>query len=84
MNKFDRERLKANRTLIELLATLVESHPSMRFGQILSVFGFVENEKLHDDVNVWKPGPWRDEFFLEPQAVLKRVRGRIRELSKGE
>ncbi len=48
----------------------------MRFSQILQNFGFVKAERpAHPDQRI----SWQNEFYMEPQDVLKRVKQRIKD-----
>jgi hypothetical protein len=62
-----------NMALIEELTMLVKGNPDLRFGQILRNFGFVATNSVKnnagDIVTVW-----HDEFNVEPDDLLKRVR----------
>lgn len=65
-------RLEANKLLLERLAELIETHPHLRFGQILYAFDFLTLRSLtHSDV----------DFYREPEDVLKEVNCSI---NKGE
>lgn len=59
------DRQEMNRALVRHLAALVEAYPDQRFGQLLQNHGFIHR---YDD------GPWQNEFYLEPDDLLKRVR----------
>ncbi len=59
-----KNRARTNLALVQNLFDLVEKHPDMRFSQILSSFGFVEDTGM---------GKWKDEFFVEPEKTLERV-----------
>jgi len=66
--KFDEDRVKSNQELISLLSKLSIENPSLRFSQLLVVFGFVE------DAIPGQSEYWKNEFNVEPQTVLKRVK----------
>jgi hypothetical protein len=67
-------RQEANRLIIKLLAEQVEKDPDIRFGQMLRNVGAVYEYMTPDDDAVW-----RDEFYLEPQQLLKRIQQSIKE-----
>lgn len=62
-------RARANLALVQNLHDLIEKNPHLRFGQVLSAYGFVSSDSS---------GRWQDEFFLEPEETLKRVEERRR------
>jgi hypothetical protein len=43
---------------------MIEKHPDLRFGQILSVLEVTERD---EELN------WKNEYYLEPEELLKRV-----------
>lgn len=70
-------RQQTNRRLVEILNRLVENNPDLRFGQILSSYGFVEDQNY-----AGMGGPaWEDEFYTEPNEILKRVNKRVEDLN---
>lgn len=71
-------RLEANLELRNELESLIFKYPDMRFSQILLAFGFVKQErpaKPRED----RPISWQDEFYMEPEKVLERVKRRIKD-----
>jgi len=62
--------------LVRRLSGLVEAHTDLRFSQILSNFGFVTS----DSRDLASNEAWRDEFHVEPDAILERVDQILREL----
>lgn len=74
-NKFDQDRLEANRELVEILTNLVEEQPTQRFSQLLRNAGFIKENRpaKPDNPNIY----WQNEFYMEPQDVLKRVKRRL-------
>jgi hypothetical protein len=66
------KRQLMNTDLVIELGKLVVENPDLRFGQILSNFGFVVRDEEF-------PTKWKDEFYLESEAVLERVRKKINE-----
>ena len=76
--EFDKARQEATAELLKLLAQLVLEHPEQRFSQILQNYGFVKptrpiNPASAEEFNVH----WQNEFYMEPTALLKRVKDRI-------
>lgn len=57
-----------NRELVRILEDLVESNPYLRFGQILSNYGFVK------DTSTESAHYWEDDFMTESQAIHERVK----------
>lgn len=73
--EFDDARQQATLELLRLLTELVNDNPTMRFGQVLQNFGFVEYITVdQDDIPFWI-----NECYLEPVELLKRVQERIRD-----
>lgn len=70
--EFDKKRTQNNQELMKLLSELSAKNPSLRFSQLLAVFGFVEGSEFE------KPKYWKNEFSLEPEYVLKRVQSTTR------
>ena len=58
-------RQAANQELVRRLAALVAAHPDLRFSQLLRNFRFVDEAA---------EGGWCNEFFLESEVLLDRVR----------
>ena len=51
---------------------LVARHPDLRFSQILLNYRFVKQVRpVKPNPDIWHN--WQDEFYLEPNEVLKRV-----------
>jgi len=75
---FDQQRLAANRDLVQLLCGLVEDNPSLRFGQILANFGFIDRHQQHDSYGCFYNFV-RDEIQTEPMVILNRVKKTILE-----
>jgi len=69
------KRQVANRQLVEILATLVNQYPDLRFGQILSNFDFV----LTADSGTGGMA-LLDEYHVEPEEILKRVTKQLGEI----
>ena len=68
---FDKEREEANFALLHALTALVHRYPTMRFGQLLMCYGFLEYKTIIDETIV------RDPFNEEPQRTLERVKKEI-------
>lgn len=62
------DRQQANITLAYLLLEIIKEQPDLRFGQILTNYGFV-NPTTHGGTAMG----WEDEFYVEPDKVLERV-----------
>ena len=68
-----RNRQRDNRKIVELLSTLVERYPDLRFGQILFNYKFVNWSNTDDGVRICDP------FYEEPADTFKRVKENINE-----
>jgi hypothetical protein len=68
-----RNRQRDNRRIVELLSTIVEACPDLRFGQILFNYKFVNWSNTDDGVRMCDP------FYEEPADTLKRVKENINE-----
>lgn len=77
-NEFDRQRQEANLELAAILVQLLTKHGSQRFSQILRNYGFVKETRpvKPDNYNV----DWKNEFNMEPQELLKRVKRRVEDI----
>lgn len=62
-------RLKKNMELLEVLKTIIENNPDLRFGQILFNYGFI----LPDHYETQKGWMMKDPFYEEPNTTLERV-----------
>lgn len=81
MNKFDMDRQMNNEFLLYELEYLINIHPEMRFSQILLAFGFVKQERpARPEARI----SWQDEFYLEPDKILERVRKRIKDVEASQ
>lgn len=74
-------RQRANRELLEHLILLVEKHPDQRFGQLLQNAGFLDALDFGAYVPGWGGPAWKNEFYLEPQELLKRVQETLKQRS---
>lgn len=72
------DRQGYNRELVRTLQVLVEQNPHLRFGQILQAYDFV----IASDLGFNGGDIWENEFYVEPNSILERVRARIKELKK--
>lgn len=68
-----RNRQRDNRRIVELMSTIVETYPDLRFGQILFNYKFVNWSNTDDGVRICDP------FYEEPADTLKRVVENINE-----
>lgn len=67
-------RKESNIDLLNILEYLIEKHPDLRFSQILQSYGFVKpNRPTKDQGQV----DWQNEFYSEPDEILKRVKGKL-------
>jgi len=62
-------RQEANLRLVGLLKQLIETHPQLRFSQILYSFGFVKPNRPTLEAG----DNWQNEFYSESEEILKRV-----------
>lgn len=69
--EFDKARKEATMELLQILGQLILENPQQRFGQILQNYGFVS---FYDEAD---PYAWNNEFYLEPVALLKRVKVKV-------
>lgn len=70
-------RHKKNREILSLFCDLVDKYPDMRFSQILLAFGFVKQTRpARPEARI----DWQDEFYMESEVVLKRVKQRIEDV----
>ncbi len=75
--KFDQQRQCNNQKLVDILQKLVNENSSQRFSQILQNFGFVKPERpANPDQRI----SWQNEFYSEPEDVLKRVEERVKDI----
>lgn len=70
-------RAEANFKLIQELITLTVKYPDQRFSQLLQNYGFIKPHRAVKD-----PGriEWQNEFYLEGEDLLKRVKQRIEDM----
>lgn len=68
-----RNRQRDNRKIVELLSTMVEAYPDLRFGQILFIYKFVNWFNTDNGVRMCDP------FYEEPADTLKRVHEQLKQ-----
>ncbi len=67
-------RLEANHELLAILSNYLEKHPDIRFSQALMNCYFVKQEDRRPTISIYKDLIWRDEFYLESEVLLERVK----------
>jgi len=72
-------RLESNRDILNLLEYLIEKYPDQRFSQILQNFGLI---KPNRPANPENRIDWQNEFYMEPDELLKRIKQRIEDMEK--
>ena len=71
-------RLEANLALLEALKDLINTYPDQRFSQLLENHAFVQhNSAEYSEGYISKTAYWTDEFFLEPEQLLNRVKANL-------
>lgn len=73
------KQYEANLKLVLKLAGLIQQNPELRFGQILSSYGFIK------EVRPAKPEicvNWQNEFYTQSEDILNRVEERCLTLNK--
>lgn len=74
-------RQQANREIISHLSTLVESHPELRFGQILAILDIIQYKTVN---KVGALGAHVietvDPFCEEPVVTLQRVENKVKQM----
>lgn len=73
-------RQEANLELLKIMEMLINTQTDMRFSQILLAYGFVKQERPAKPKEE-RPISWQDEFFMEPEKVLKRVKQRWKDIN---
>jgi len=72
-----KNRQEINQKIVYELSKLVNKYPDLRFGQILSNFGFIEQTNhFEDDYHDYDY--WKDEFYIEPEEILERIQKAIK------
>lgn len=55
----------------------MKDNPDLRFGQILQAFDFVKVKEIEENVSNSRQDTiliWENEFYLESEALLKRIK----------
>lgn len=63
-------RLQANREITEYLILAIETHPDLRFGQIMQMLGVIKPER---SANPEQRISWQNEFYMESGDLLTRI-----------
>ena len=75
------KRQQANREIISHLSTLVESHPELRFGQILAILDVIQYKTVNKvgalGAHVTETV---DPFYEEPVVTLQRVENKVKQM----
>lgn len=76
-------RQQANYQLTNLLHEIVKKYPDLRFSQILQNFDYIKVQEIKgmNAGGTYHYLVWKDEFYLEPQDLLKRVEESLNERS---
>lgn len=70
-------RLDCNKDLLALLEDLIDAYPDQRFSQILQNYGFIKpGRPVKDPGRIY----WQNEFNIEPDELLERVKRRIEDM----
>ena len=77
-SEFDRQRQEANLELAAILVQLLMKHGHQRFSQVLRNYGFVKETRPVKPDNYLVD--WKNEFNMEPQELLKRVKRRVEDI----
>ena len=75
------KRQQANRDIISHLSIIVESHPELRFGQILAMLDIIQYKTINKisglGSHVTEPV---DPFHEEPVITLQRVENKVKQI----
>ena len=75
------KRQQANRDIISHLSVLVESHPELRFGQILAMLDIIQYKTV---IKIGALGSHVtetvDPFHEEPVITLQRVENKVKQI----
>lgn len=63
-------RQEANKKILEIVTSVVENNPDLRFIQILWKLGIIDSKKFGDEKIL-------DRFYEEPEETLKRIYNRL-------
>lgn len=81
ITKMIEKRQQANRDIISHLSILVESHPELRFGQILAMLDIIQYKHVNKigslGAHVIEP---IDPFHEEPVVTLQRVENKVKQM----
>ena len=69
-------RYRANSELLMILGELIQQNPDLRFGQILQGYGFIKCER---PAKAESRIGWQNEYYVEPDVLLERIKQRIRD-----
>ena len=79
------KRQQANRDIISHLSILVESHPELRFGQILAMLDIIQYKTVNKisglGSHVIEPV---DPFYEEPVLTLQRVENKVKQMMRDQ
>lgn len=67
-HELNEKRKECNREILRRLTEYLENNPGQRFGQALSNLNIVES------VAKFQGEYWHDEYYVEPEDVLKRLK----------
>ncbi len=67
----------ANEDLLKELEQLIKKYPDQRFSQILSNYGFIKPQRPTKDLGRIS---WQNEFYVESEELLERVKRRIEDM----
>lgn len=76
-----KKRQQANRDIISHLSILVESHPELRFGQILAMLDIIQYKTV---IKIGALGSHVtetvDPFYEEPVVTLQRIENKVKQI----
>lgn len=75
------KRQQANRDIISHLSILIESHPELRFGQILAMLDIIQYKTVNK-IGVLGAHVTEtiDPFYEEPVVTLQRVENKVKQM----
>ncbi len=74
--KRDQDRKIYNAKLVQILQSILNSYPTLRFSQALYNYGFVKDSDIVEEKT------WQDEYYTEPKEIFERVEKTIIEVNK--
>ena len=74
---------QANRAIAGILLEQIEKHPELRFGQLLLNLDMVKT-KMVKEKGIDKPDGLIDEYYLEPDRLLIRVKEAVARLNQAK